>query len=326
MDDLKNAEYHIEGSAQILNGEHVFYNPVQQFNRDLSLSVLSTFSKIYQSEQLAKKRSTKTDLTLTEPVPVEIQAGEKCDSGLVILEALSATGLRSIRYAKEIPGVKRIIANDLSPSAVTAIQKNLKHNQVEHIVEARHSDAMLLMYSSTAPEKRFTVIDLDPYGSPARFLDGAVQSLADGGVLCVTATDMAVLAGGTPEACYVKYGSIPVRSKACHEMALRILLQSIESTATRYGRYIKPLLSISADFYIRLFVRIYTSPAACKMSSSRHSMVFQCTGCDTLTLQPLGSTKPNPTQSNPNQVKFGTPTGPFVNTNCEHCGHRHHVS
>lgn len=327
MDDPKSVDYHVEGSARILNGEHVFYNPVQQFNRDLSLSVLSTFSKIHQTELLAKARATKKDQSSIDVVdPLEIKAGEKCDSGIVILEALSATGLRSIRYAKEIPGVRRIIANDLSPSAVAAIQQNLKINQVEHIVEVSHADAMTLMYSSTAADKRFTVIDLDPYGSPARFLDGAVQSLADGGVLCVTATDMAVLAGGTPEACYVKYGSIPVRSKACHEMALRILLQSIESTATRYGRYIKPLLSISADFYIRLFVRIYTSPAACKLSSSRHSMVFQCTGCDTLTLQPLGSTKPNPTLSNPNQVKFGTPTGPFVNTNCEHCGHRHHVS
>lgn len=241
------------------------------------------------------------------------------------MEALSATGLRSIRYAKEVPGVHRIIANDLSKQAVDAIKENLKHNDVENIVEASHSDAMTLMYLSTSYEKRFTVIDLDPYGSPTRFLDGAVQSLADGGLLLVTATDMAVLAGGTPEACYVKYGSIPLRTKACHEMALRILLRTIEGTATRYGRYIRPLLSVSADFYIRVFVRIFTSPLACKHSSSKQSMVFQCTGCDSFKLQPLGTTKANPSPTNPAQVKFVTPTGPFVNTNCEYCGHRHHV-
>lgn len=247
-------------------------------------------------------------------------------SGLVILEALSATGLRSIRYAKEVPGLARIVANDLSRQAVNAIEENIRHNRVEHLVEASHSDAMTLMYMSTSYEKRFNVVDLDPYGSPTRFLDGAVQSLVDGGLLLVTATDMAVLAGGTPESCYVKYGSIPVRSKACHEMALRIMLHSIESAATRYGRYIQPLLSVSVDFYIRVFVRVWTSPAACKQSSSRQSMVFQCTGCDAFTLQPLGTTRPNPTPSNPKQLKFMTPTGPFVNTNCEHCGHRHHVS
>lgn len=137
---------------------------------------------------------------------------------MVILEALSATGLRSIRYAKEIPGIKRIIANDISKQAVESIENNIKHNHVEHIVVANHADATTFMYLSTNVNKRFTVIDLDPYGSPTRFLDGAVQSLSDGGLLLVTATDMAVLAGNTPESCYVKYGSVPLKTKACHEM------------------------------------------------------------------------------------------------------------
>ena len=53
--------------------------------------------------------------------------------------------------------------------------------------------------------------------------------MAEGGLLCVTATDMAVLAGNAPETCYTKYGALSLRSKNCHEMGLRILLQSIES-------------------------------------------------------------------------------------------------
>lgn len=122
------------------------------------------------------------------------------------------------------------------------------------------------MYLSTAPEKRFDAVDLDPYGCPNRFLDGAIQSIADGGLLLVTATDMAVLAGNSPEACFVKYGSVPLRMKSCHEMALRILLHCIEAHANRYGKYIEPLLSISADFYVRIFVRVYTSQAKCKFS------------------------------------------------------------
>ena len=35
----------------------------------------------------------------------------------------------------------------------------------------------------------------------------------------------------------------------------RILLQCLESHANRYGRYIQPLLSLSIDFYCRVFVR-----------------------------------------------------------------------
>uniref|UniRef100_A0A182QVX7 tRNA (guanine(26)-N(2))-dimethyltransferase n=1 Tax=Anopheles farauti TaxID=69004 RepID=A0A182QVX7_9DIPT len=313
-----------EGSAEILVADHVFYNPVQEFNRDLSICVLTTFSKIYQREKDEERKKKQPSDVATNGGTV-LKAGVRHESGLRILEALSATGLRSIRYAKEIPGVKEIIANDLSKSAVESIEQNVKHNQIEHLIKPSFNDAMTLMYMSTRPEQRFTAIDLDPYGHPTRFLDGAVQSIEDGGLLLITATDMAVLAGNTPEACYVKYGSVPLKTKSCHEMALRILLRCIETTATRYGRYMTPLLSISADFYIRVFVRIYTGQYACKKSSSKQSMVFQCTGCEALTLQPLGVLKPNPTEANPQQIKFGIPTGPFVGSRCIHCNHQHHM-
>lgn len=57
------------------------------------------------------------------------------------------------------------------------------------------------MYTSTSNDKKFTVVDLDPYGGPNKFLDGAIQCIEEGGLLLCTATDMAVLAGNTPEAC-----------------------------------------------------------------------------------------------------------------------------
>ena len=37
---------------------------------------------------------------------------------------------------------------------------------------------------------RYDVIDLDPYGTVAPFIDSAVQAVADGGLLCITSTDM----------------------------------------------------------------------------------------------------------------------------------------
>lgn len=39
-----------EGSAKIVSESHVFYNPVQQFNRDLSISVLTTFARLIMAE------------------------------------------------------------------------------------------------------------------------------------------------------------------------------------------------------------------------------------------------------------------------------------
>lgn len=58
-----------------------------------------------------------------------------------MLEALSASGLRSIRYAKEVGGLKNIIANDLSSSAVESITTNSKMNQVSHMITPHEGDA-----------------------------------------------------------------------------------------------------------------------------------------------------------------------------------------
>lgn len=49
--------------------------------------------------------------------------------------------------------------------------------------------------------------------------------------------------------------------------ALRIILHSLDQRAGVYQRYIQPLLSISADFYIRVFVRVFTGQATVKNSA-----------------------------------------------------------
>ena len=51
-----------------------------------------------------------------------------------------------------------------------------------------------LMYNHRAEGSRVDVVDLDPYGTAAPFIDAAVQSVNDSGLLCVTCTDLAVLA------------------------------------------------------------------------------------------------------------------------------------
>lgn len=38
------------------------------------------------------------------------------------------------------------------------------------------------------------------------------------GLLCVTCTDMAVMAGNSGETCYSKYGAMSIKAKYCHEM------------------------------------------------------------------------------------------------------------
>ncbi len=43
-------------------------------------------------------------------------------------------------------------------------------------------------------------------------------ALSLSGLLCITCTDMAVMAGNSGETCYSKYGSVSIKSKYCHEM------------------------------------------------------------------------------------------------------------
>lgn len=61
-----------------------------------------------------------------------------------MLEALAASGLRSIRFAKEVPGIHSVVANDNSSKAVEFITQNIKLNGVEHLVTPSLSDARLV--------------------------------------------------------------------------------------------------------------------------------------------------------------------------------------
>ncbi|KAJ7974284.1 tRNA (guanine(26)-N(2))-dimethyltransferase [Quillaja saponaria] len=231
-----------------------------------------------------------------------------------VLEALSASGLRALRYAREVDGIGQVVALDNDKVSVEACRRNIKFNGSVACskVESQLADARV--YMLTHP-KEFDVVDLDPYGSPSVFLDSAVQSVVDGGMLMCTATDMAVLCGGNGEVCYSKYGSYPLRGKYCHEMALRILLACIESHANRYKRYIVPVLSVQMDFYVRVFVRIYTSASAMKNTPLKLSYVYQCVGCDSFHLQPIGRTL-----SKNNSVRYLPGFGPVVPQECSDCG------
>jgi tRNA (guanine26-N2/guanine27-N2)-dimethyltransferase len=66
----------------------------------------------------------------------------------------------------------------------------------------------------------FDVIDLDPYGSSMPFLESTLSVTGDGGMLCVTFTDMAVLCAKQPHVCFYKYGALPLGKKYCHEVTL----------------------------------------------------------------------------------------------------------
>ncbi|XP_031492718.1 probable tRNA (guanine(26)-N(2))-dimethyltransferase 2 isoform X1 [Nymphaea colorata] len=342
-----------EGEAEILiHRNDVFYNKAQVVNRDLSIAVLRTYvdkrneeHKVRRCEEVAAKiasadgRLERTSDHEVSPLNEEkikghedrqalsnIKQGDDSDATargnrevkeakpLKVLEALAASGLRALRYAREVEGLGSVIAIDNDKVAFEACKQNIKLNGSFACSKVEPELADARVYMLTRP-KEFDVVDLDPYGSPSIFLDSAVQSVVDGGMLMCTATDMAVLCGNDGDVCYSKYGSYPSKGKYCHEMALRILLACIENHANRYKRYIVPVLSVSVDFYIRVFVRIYTSANAMKSAPLKLSYVYQCTGCDSFHLQPLARTV-----SKHNSVRYAPAYGPVVPQECSDCG------
>ncbi|KAK6753670.1 hypothetical protein RB195_012949 [Necator americanus] len=284
-DDTKEYVIVQEGKAKIGFHGPVFYNPVQEFNRDLTVSVLRQFVK---SRAQGEATTSKANGTPVSPIAKKQKLDFDIeDKPIRILDALSASGLRALRFFHEVENVDFILANDFSENAVESIKENIILNGAEGKVRAKFGDAVMTMMEHRSIDKRFHAVDLDPYGSASVFLDSAVQCVADRGILMVTCTDMAVLCGNTPETCYNKYGSTTVRLKCCHEMALRILLRSIDSHANRYSRYIEPLISISVDFYVRVFVRLYTGARLTKESGTKVGNVIACSGCHSMEVMPI---------------------------------------
>ncbi|KAF8350673.1 N2 N2-dimethylguanosine tRNA methyltransferase [Amanita rubescens] len=358
---------HVENTTKILlDPRETFLNPVQEFNRDLSVAAIRVWSeernrvkeanwlrskekKTHSRKRLKSDNGQPTDphgtagpsVVSTGDVPESHQSYRPCKS--VILEAFSATGLRSIRYAKEIPLVKYVIANDLSPSAVAAIKRNVELNNLDLLTEdgfssnggeslgkvhVHEGDACTLMYSHREEKRRVDVVDLDPYGTAAPFLDAAIQSISDGGLLCVTCTDLAVLATtNSPEKCFRNYGGVSVKAEYCHEAALRLVLQAISSVASRYGRYIEPLLSLSIDFYVRIFVRVQSSAIEVKKALTKASIYYICSSCQSYHEQPLGRVveKVHEASGNVNH-HYKIQAGPTVPEKCPECESTMHLA
>jgi tRNA (guanine26-N2/guanine27-N2)-dimethyltransferase len=331
----------IEGSATMVfpstEESTVFYNPVQVQNRDLSVLMITLAGErqairravAAEKKRLHKMQQGKVALKDGEPILHEklevfrssLKGNELVDGldsskeGLAILDTLAASGLRSIRYWKEIPGVYHVKINDLDPAAIERARNNLKLNELsDKIVDDRSragislrtGDGLQELYDSrrcvqtlkhntdykATPLTRapnWDVIDLDPYGSAAPFMDAAVQGIASGGLLCVTCTDMTALGGAHPETCYGRYGSIPIQRAAyLQEVALRILLHSISTTAARYGRTIHPLLSVGMAFYVRVFVEVNDDKEGVKKLSLQTGQVYQSTHCPSFHIRTLG--------------------------------------
>jgi len=195
-----------------------FYNPAMAENRDISVACLAAF-------------------------PGKVR--KVCD-------ALTATGVRAIRYKKEVGG--DVWACDVNENAIKRAARNARLNKVKINLVAEDANAFL-------NENGFDFVDIDPYGSPIFFVQAAGRSLGRAGYLAVTATDTAQVAER-------RYG---VRSVSCSyskELGTRILVTAVMRLLMQQERILvtavmrllmqqdkafQPLLCFQVRHYIRIF-------------------------------------------------------------------------
>lgn len=195
----------------------VFFNPVMEFSRDVSIQVM----KIFLKNNKAK-----------------------------LLDGLAGTGARGVRIANEVRGNFEMVINDHNPLAFEIIEKNMTLNGLDnHRSENQKLNTLL-------SAEGFDYVDVDPFGSPVEFLDASLQSLRNFGILAVTATDTAPLCGRYQKTCLRRYDAQSTKAVYSKEAGARILAGCCVKTAAKYDLALSPILTFFSDHYIRIHFKL----------------------------------------------------------------------
>jgi tRNA (guanine26-N2/guanine27-N2)-dimethyltransferase len=222
----------------------VFYNPLMELCRDISVSVAQVLAD---------------------------------DLGAIrICDPLAGVGARGLRYAREVKGVSKVVVNDRSSDALEFIRRNVALNDLADLVEVRNEDANALLWSY---RPKFHVVDLDPFGSPAPFVDAACGAIVRGGILMLTATDTAPLCGTFPRTCLRRYGARPLRTEYCHELGVRILIGFCQRAGGRRELALAPLFAHSTMHYFRIYLRASAGARRVDELMAQQGYVSHCFSC-----------------------------------------------
>ncbi len=204
-----------------------FFNPKAKLTRDFSIIAYTAFLKRFEGPK-------------------------------IFLEGLSGIGARGLRVANELE-IDKIVINDLNPFALKMAKYSANLNEIKNI-KFSEKEACQFFSNYSKKGKRGSIVDIDPFGSPAAFFDCGIRATMHGGILSTTATDLQVLNGLFQSACKRKYGGIPVRTEYGNEIAIRLILGSLRVVAARLGVEIIPVFVESEMHYYRTYVKIRNRP------------------------------------------------------------------
>ncbi len=204
-----------------------FFNPKAKLNRDFSIIAYATFLKNFQGPK-------------------------------IFLEGLSGIGARGLRVANELD-IENLVINDLNPTALEMAEYSANLNGLKN-VEFSEKEVCRFLSNYSKKGERGSIVDIDPFGSPAAFFDCGIRATMHGGILSTAATDLQVLNGLFQDACKRKYGGVPVRAEYGNEIAIRLILGCLRIVAARLGVTVIPLFVESDMHYYRTYVRVLNRP------------------------------------------------------------------
>ena len=204
-----------------------FFNPKGKLNRDFSMIAYAAFLNKFQGPK-------------------------------IFLEGLSGIGARGLRVANELK-MEKILINDLNPSALKMAERSANLNELKNI-EFSEKEACRFLSEHAKKGERGSIVDIDPFGSPASFFDCGIRATMHGGILSTAATDLQVLNGLFQGACKRKYGGIPVKTEYGNEIAIRLILGCLRTVAARLGVEMIPMFVESEMHYYRTYVKILNRP------------------------------------------------------------------
>ncbi|MDX1371580.1 MAG: tRNA (guanine(10)-N(2))-dimethyltransferase [Nitrososphaeraceae archaeon] len=229
-----------------------FFNPLAKLNRDISMYLYKAF--------LTHKESSEE---------------------ITFADALGGIGSRGLRVAVEIPRVSQIFINDINESAISISRESATLNSITEkcIFSTKDVCEFLISHNSIPTNKRFSIIDLDPFGSPAPFVDCILRSIQNEGLISITATDTAVLSGKYQKTCLRKYFGVSLNNVYSNETAIRLLLSSIALTAARLGISIIPIFVHSNRHYLRVYIKVFFSNTLANEIFSNIGLIEHCFKC-----------------------------------------------
>ncbi len=203
---------------------------------------------------------------------------------LRVLDGMAGCGIRALRYGLEA-GAAEVVANDADPRRLAVLETNLGSLPPQVAWRATAEPLLHLLTESRSTGQRFTLVDLDAFGSPFALVPAALEAVAFGGVLYLASTDGRSPTGHDRRAAIRRLGAAARAHPVSWEIALRLQLGVLARSAWTSGRGIEPLLSFSEGRTFRTAVRLRRQPAAGE--ESWLGMTAHCHRCGDQQVQSL---------------------------------------